>query len=121
MTVELATWRGDALYDAETANGAAAVDTTHQAAWNQLPARMGTARDALYRVESFNDPRASQVATSLVDQLTGTRSAVDRLASARRQRRLAEAESTADSGAVTEARAAESRASTRCARSAPRP
>ena len=110
MTVELATWRGDALYDAETANGAPAVDTARQAAWNQLPARMGAARDALYRVESAKDPHASQVATALVDQLNGTRSAVDRLANARRERRLAETESTTDSGAVAEARAAESRA-----------
>lgn len=110
MTVDLATWRGDTLFEAETAGGSAALDTAHQSAWNQLPSRMGSARDALYRVESANDPHASQVAKSLVDQLNSTRSAVDRLANARRQRRMVEAESAGDSAAVAEARSSESRA-----------
>jgi hypothetical protein len=53
MDVELATWRGDTLYEAQVSSSTAVLDTTRQATWNQLPARMGAARDGLYRVESM--------------------------------------------------------------------
>jgi len=111
MDVELATWRGDTLYEAQVAGGAAALDTTRQATWNQLPARMGAARDGLYRVESaVGDPHVAQLATALADNLNATRAAVDRLADARRSRRAVEAAPGSDPTVVAEARATESRA-----------
>jgi hypothetical protein len=111
MDVELATWRGDTLYEAQGANGAAALDTARQATWNQLPARMGAARDTLYRVEStVGGPHVAQLATALVDNLDATRAAVDRLANARRSRRAVEADPGSNPTIVAEARATESRA-----------
>jgi hypothetical protein len=111
MDVELATWRGDTLYEAQVANGAAALDTMRQATWNQLPARMGAARDGLYRLESMvGDPHVAQLATALVANLDATRAAVDRLADARRSRRAVEADPGSNPTAVTEARTSESRA-----------
>jgi hypothetical protein len=111
MDVELATWRGDTLFEAQVSSSAAALDTMRQATWNQLPARMGAARDGLYRLESMvGDPHVAQLATALVDNLDATRAAVDRLADARRSRRAVEADPGSNPTAVTEARTSESRA-----------
>jgi hypothetical protein len=110
MDVELASWRGDTLYEAQTADSTASVDTTHQSTWNQLPTRLSAARDALYQVEaSAGDPHVSQVATTLADNLSTTRSAVDRVADARRNRLAAEDGGSAASE-IDAARSAESRA-----------
>lgn len=87
------------------------LDTTRQATWNQLSARMGAARDGLYRVESMaGDPHVGQLATALADNLDATRAAVDRLADARRGRWAVEADPGSNPTVVTEARATESRA-----------
>jgi hypothetical protein len=111
MDVELATWRGDTLFEAQVSSSAAALDTMRQATWNQLPARMGAARDGLYRLESMvGDPHVAQLATALVDNLDATRAAVDRLADVRRSRRAVEADPGSNPTAVTEARTSESRA-----------
>jgi hypothetical protein len=110
MDVELATWRGDTLYEAQISRSTAAINTAHQSTWNQLPTRLSAARDALYRVESTaGDPHVAQIATTLADNLNTTRQAVDRLAAARRSRRAAEDDGS-DAGAIDEARHAESRA-----------
>lgn len=93
MDVELAVWRGDTLYEAQISNSSAAINTTHQSTWNQLPARLSAERDALYRVESTSgDQHVAQVATALVDNLNATRASVDCIADARRNRRATEDE-----------------------------
>ena len=111
MDVELGTWRGDTLYEAQISSSTAAINTTHQAAWNQLPTRMSAARDALYKVEStVGDPHIAHLATVLGDNLNTTRSALDRVADSRRHRRSVADDPAAAAGALDEARAAESRA-----------
>ncbi len=91
----LARWRGDALFRADQGDDAQQVDGIRQAAWNQLPARMDSAREALYRVEgAAPEPEVVRLAKSLLDQLPATRSSVDTLAEAHRARRAAEADTS---------------------------
>jgi hypothetical protein len=108
LDASLAFWRGDALYDAQAGTATAELGGAKQARWNQLPARMDAARTSLYRVEaSAPDPELVSQSTALLSHLTATRSAVDRLAEAHRDRRAAEAGAA---GAAQAAREAELRA-----------
>jgi len=104
----LARWRGEDLYYAGHDDATRRDDATKQAAWNQVPARMDAAREALYRVEgAAPNTEVSRLAKGLLDQLTTTRLSFDALAEAHRARRAAEADPSTPLGDLERAQAGE--------------
>jgi hypothetical protein len=111
LDAPLARWRGDVLFDARQADAGSSAAAANQAAWNQLPARMDAAREALYRLEgAAPNAEVSRLANDLLNQLTTTRTAVDTLADAHRARRAAEADTSTPAEDLERAQAAESEA-----------
>jgi hypothetical protein len=112
MTEDLAIWRGNTAYDASTGAPASA-ESGKADAWNQLTGRMDQATGALYSAKaSVQDPQMATMLQAVVNDLNSVRSDLDNRAEARKQARIAEADSGADAPAAQgRARGAEQQAS----------
>lgn len=90
LTPALAQWKGDEQHRVQT-GGTTSADP-RQAVWWEVPTRMESARNALYRIEAGQPAGpVGQAARSLADSLTATKAAVDRMAAATSEVRSGEA------------------------------
>ena len=89
LTPALAQWKGDEQHRVQT-GGTTSADP-RQAVWWEVPTRMESARNALYRIEAAQPTGpVGQAARSLAGSLTATKAAVDRMAAATSAVRSAE-------------------------------
>ena len=89
LTPALAQWKGDEQHRVQT-GGATSADP-RQAVWWEVPTRMESARNALYRIEAGQPTGpVGQAARSLAASLGATKAAVDRMAAATSAVRSAE-------------------------------
>jgi hypothetical protein len=111
MTEDLAVWRGNAMFDAET-GVAAPAGTSLANTWQQLDGRMGQASDKLYGLEaSAPDQRTAGMASVTISTMRTLRSAVDARAASRVNYRTTETGGEADDASLSDAREREVRSS----------
>jgi hypothetical protein len=111
MTEDLAVWRGNALFDAETGTPPA-TGTSLGNTWQQLDGRMGQAGDELYALEaSAPDQRAAQLASVTISTMRALRSTMDARAASRMNYRTTESGGGEGEGSLSDAREREVRSS----------
>jgi hypothetical protein len=111
MTEDLAVWRGNAMFDAESDEPMAA-GTSLANTWQLLDGHMGQAGDQLYALEaSAPDQKSAQMASVTISTMRALRSMVDARAASRMNYRTTESGGGAKDTSLSDAREREVRSS----------